>query len=395
MVRRRTIAKIAACYITLHLVTVLSARFVRKLTLGHTSRHQGRTAPLVIVTQSEGLNGFDVIRQALHGAFPKLEIFVHTSDDYQVEKHGQYDVIVEGPPTFQGADKMPCRFSKGPWIQFSGEAIANYDDKKWCKHDEVPILRFDTSMHSRSIMHDSQTLHVWAPYACSYIISSHEKYINRTVDFNSFQRRPYFLAWASSNCVGFRTALWRALRTVAKSRQVGEVHSMGMCEHDYDANQTGFWLNDRVYSNYKFVFVAENTIERGYVSEKLATVLASGAIPIYLGDSSGAEQIFAENSFIDVNALLAGVSNRTVPPTSKTWDTVAKEIFDIALNETAVLNLLLKDVLRRPHPTKHAHAYYSPPFPSSCLHSVDASTDVHHEVYSTLCETVGPCIKTI
>ena len=72
-------------------------------------------------------------------------------------------------------------------------------------------------------------------------------------------------------------------------------HSLGKCEHDHDIDSSSWWSNYEVYKDYKFVLVMENVIEPT-LTEKLATAIASGAIPIYYGDDAAASLIFEKAS---------------------------------------------------------------------------------------------------
>jgi hypothetical protein len=55
-----------------------------------------------------------------------------------------------------------------------------------------------------------------------------------------------------------------------------------------------------LFNQYKFVFVAENTIEDGYITEKIFNCFFSRTIPIYFG-SKKINYYFNENTFINTN----------------------------------------------------------------------------------------------
>jgi hypothetical protein len=42
---------------------------------------------------------------------------------------------------------------------------------------------------------------------------------------------------------------------------------------------------NEIYSNYRWVLALENVAEPGYLTEKLVNAQASGAVPVYYGDS--------------------------------------------------------------------------------------------------------------
>ena len=325
---------------------------------------------VVVVTQSGGEYGIDVVDFALREAFPDRKIQYFSSNEYKKDIHGTYDLIIESCPTFQGADDVPCRFSGAPWVQFSGEALVSYAGRTWCQHTEPPIVRFDTSMKNEKSVYGSP-LQIWVPYACVYVLNKRDKFLERTVDEQAFLARPYFLAWASSNCQEFRLKLWQAIRTAAMSRNLTGIHSVGTCAHDHDVVSTTFWSNDELYSRYKFVLVAENTLEIGYVTEKIATVLAAGAIPIYFGDSKAAKLIFNPESFIDVAELFDEHQVDMDSPQAELLNLVAEQIIQTALNKSRVQELLKRSMLLQPQydPTSHTYRHYPP----TCYETVPAA----------------------
>ena len=87
-----------------------------------------------------------------------------------------------------------------------------------------------------------------------------------------------------------------------------EVHSLGSCSHNHDFSQgmpfpPRNFYHEHFY-NYRFVIVMENTLEMGYVTEKLGGPLAAGAVPIYWGDSEAAAKVFNPASYIDSQTIL-------------------------------------------------------------------------------------------
>ena len=84
-----------------------------------------------------------------------------------------------------------------------------------------------------------------------------------------------------------------------------------------------------IYKKYRFVISFENTIEPGYVTEKLVTALAGGAIPVYYGDGDAARMIFPDDVFIDVRDIwqATGRGRDEETPNSTHW----REIFEFLL----------------------------------------------------------------
>ena len=55
-----------------------------------------------------------------------------------------------------------------------------------------------------------------------------------------------------------------------------------------------------LYKDYRWVLALENSAEPGYVTEKLVNAMASGAVPVYYGDSRAARKVFKKGTFVDV-----------------------------------------------------------------------------------------------
>ncbi|KAJ8566840.1 hypothetical protein ON010_g6283 [Phytophthora cinnamomi] len=87
------------------------------------------------------------------------------------------------------------------------------------------------------------------------------------------------------------------------------VDALGICagssrppDKAYKESRYSKWFNDEaviLYQRYKFVIAFENSAEPGYLTEKLANPLLAGSVPIYLGNSTTASQLFNPDSYID------------------------------------------------------------------------------------------------
>ena len=271
-----------------------------------------------------------------------------------------HTLVVESVPSFQASDEFPCKYSEEYWMQVVGEPGKNYDDDAWCPHAKKPILRMDTVIQDRK-----SPSCVWVPYACNYVIPNKSKLSNR--QFRDFHKRPHLLAWISSNCVHTRVDMWRALKREAHKRQVDGLHSLGKCEaYENLENDSGWWSNDAVYSKYKFVLTMENTVEPGYVSEKIATALAAGAIPVYYGDTRAARSIFNESSFIALTDLwdTLGISKEPEEFTRVEWDRTARALIDLMTDNVRVNSFFIRNSL-----AVHTHVLepYDELLPSTCI----------------------------
>lgn len=269
-------------------------------------------------------------------------------------------IVVESVPSFQALDDVPCRYKDEHWLQVVGEARKNYDNDAWCPHATSPMLRMDTVLPSKP-----STFTFWVPYVCNYIIPNKLKLRQRY--FHDFDKRPHLLAWISSNCIDTRVNMWRALKRTARKRNIRGLHSLGHCEKDTSLKRnTGWTSNDEIYRKYKFVLAMENTVEPGYVSEKIAIALAAGAIPIYHGDTLAARYIFNETSFVSLSAVWRHLEINSAPEelTTSEWDRTATALLDLMTDSTQIKELLIEDTLA-------VHSQVHPPYdallPSSCI----------------------------
>ncbi|ETK80854.1 hypothetical protein L915_13563 [Phytophthora nicotianae] len=180
-------------------------------------------------------------------------------------------------------------------MMISGEAI---DTKEL--DDRVPLLS------SVSIVPRLQ--HVYLPVVS---ISFAERLRNNPTELLSSASRPLidpserrFCAYLYARCDRpHREYMFDLLNAVEP------VDALGICagssrppDKSYKASRYAKWFNDEAvtsYKNYKFVVAFENSAEPGYVTEKLVNPLLAGSIPIYLGNSTTASQLFNPGSYID------------------------------------------------------------------------------------------------
>lgn len=80
----------------------------------------------------------------------------------------------------------------------------------------------------------------------------------------------------------------------------------------------------------------ENVAEPGYLTEKLVNAQASGAVPVYYGDSRAAIKVFKKESFVDAFTEWAnlGVTPQS-PPSNADWFALAQRI--VAIDRDATL----------------------------------------------------------
>ena len=124
------------------------------------------------------------------------------------------------------------------------------------------------------------------------------------------QQRQQFLAYASSHCVKVRERVYAALVDLAARHGLPGPHALGKCDGWRPGtrrhNHSGGYLRERVanvdtFRRYKFVLCMENADVPYYVTEKILTAFAAGAIPIYWGGGGVAHELFDARTFIHVD----------------------------------------------------------------------------------------------
>ena len=339
------------CYTSLCLVT--SSGFYRSTP----------TNKISVVFQSRGEYGRWALDKLLRRSFPGYEIVYVDPDKVDLE----HDLVLEGPPLFQS--EAPCRYRDKPWIQFSSEPRSHYKESEWCGHKHPPILRLDTSkqpFRDRASTHVLTTPLLWTPYVCQYAIDFRNFLKGRSLV--DFEHRPFNIAWLSSNCVERRVNMWRAVVRVAAQTGVEGVHSLGACEHSHEAprGREALYENKYIYESYRMVLVMENSIEEGYVTEKLAQALAAGTIPVYFGHHQSVRAIFNSSSFIDIEDVWRTVNGRSSEPsTDEEWDRVAAFVLQVAKNSSLSRDYLLKNVFSLHKPWLSRKLLQ--PFPPECI----------------------------
>ena len=88
------------------------------------------------------------------------------------------------------------------------------------------------------------------------------------------------------------------------------IHAKLVFDYNGDKNHSNFLNKDsnksteeliKKYSEFKFILAAENTIEYGYMTEKIINALAAGCIPIYIGSSKYIKKVINPKRIIVAN----------------------------------------------------------------------------------------------
>jgi len=328
---------------------------------GSTTLHtclQEKTRAKVLFVRG-GQFGEVPLRRLLKSIFPKASLILSSewgSDDV-------IDLIVEGPPQFSPLSE--CGPKQIPWAQYVGEPGKSYNNSEWCVHEHSPIFRIDTSLHHQASV-PKETSFIWSPYA-SVIAEGYLKEVFAPLrDPEERTSRQYFLAWIASNCNSkTRTFAVKEMLKEAERINIDGFHSLGACMPNTNmtipSRENGWLSVVDIYKNYRFVLAFENSIEPGYVSEKLVTALTAGAIPVYYGDGDAARDIFPHHFFIDVEEDIWRNNNRRqvgIDPTAEDWHDVLRFLVHLDGKTTEEVASLFSRV-------KSPRRFYSPPFPTN------------------------------
>ena len=247
------------------------------------------------------------------------------------------DLVVEGPNIF----KTRCLWADKPWVQTTAEPTMFFNTWDWCEHAQAAMLRLDTGLghyKNEQVYDEKVTTFVWSPYAMTHtwFLAGHLHGRTARNERQPVMSRPYMLGWVSSNCQDHRDKLFQAmLRGEAARGGVDTVHALGGCQHNKNWSDTETapprdlkpW---ELYANYRWVLAMENSAEPGYLTEKLVYAMASGAIPIYYGDSRAAKKVFKKETYVDVFSVWRQYNHVTEePPSDADWDVIVNHVYDI------------------------------------------------------------------
>jgi hypothetical protein len=252
------------------------------------------------------------------------------------------DFVVEGPNIF----KSVCYWENVPWAQSTAEPVMFFNAWDWCPHDRPATMRLDTGLgqfgQSPLVYDATKTTYVWSPYALirgtfdadPWLLNRVEAYRKEN---NPAPERSLFLGFVSGNCQEHRSNAFAAFARAARKNPAlrGTAHALGGCNHNHDWSATEktppkSTKQREVYARYRWVMAFENAAEPGYVTEKLAEALASGAVPIYYGDSRAARKVFRREAYVDVFETWGELGIVPAnPPSREDWDAIAKRVVAI------------------------------------------------------------------
>lgn len=275
------------------------------------------------------------------------------------------DFVLEGPDIF----KTVCFWENLPWVQTTAEPTMFFNTWNWCAHDDPAFLRLDTGLgHYKqpSVYDPNATTFVWSPYAMTQVFFNADPWLTHRE--HAFEKtktgraRPYFVGWVSANCQEHRSRFFDALVAVAaKNPELdGTVHGLGPCNHNRDWSSSEQYpprglRGNEIYEDYRWVLALENVAEPGYLTEKLVNAQASGAVPIYYGDSRAARKVFKKDSFVDAFAewRAMGVTPQS-PPSDEDWRKLAERVVEIDRDEALYNTYAAHDSVVQDYPEGEA-----------------------------------------
>jgi hypothetical protein len=378
--------------------------------LGEGEEAPARRRHVVVGFQSRGFYNYKATIRLLRQAFPEHDLLLvgqagdaaSLVDNDRVKRgHAGWpgdpgfppyvDIVVEGPNVHRHVDgDRACGFvagrNTGAWIQSIAEPAHVYDDTLWCPHDAPPAVRLDTSLAKfvERAYKERSTSYLWAPYSQMHLVGnpafSDRRFSggggetenenadavasvgqerepaesNGGAEYGDVFKRPFLAAYMSSDCKGHRDVFFAHLQRrayVAQNKRQGvhEVHALGACSHTHPSPPMSEYSPFR---DYRFVETFESAEEIGYVTEKLGSALASGAVPVYWGDPGAAAMVFDARAFIDAKKFwsengMVAAANAVGAATDGDWESLAQHVIDVDKNEEHFRSFLLADVRAR------------------------------------------------
>lgn len=140
----------------------------------------------------------------------------------------------------------------------------------------------------------------------SYLVSESESYhvlnkmININNDYNSYINRKFCISFISNYSEYYADPLRRQYINLIDTYKTVDKGGNNQYNNIYNNNDT--YIEDKIKfcNNYKFNLAFENSIIKGYNTEKIVDAFLSYNVPIYFGDESIFD-LFDEKSFIYVN----------------------------------------------------------------------------------------------
>jgi len=183
-----------------------------------------------------------------------------------------------------------------------------WEEPVWNNKKKFYIYWSGESYPINNIKYNSKSLYIysffkdniyWVPY-CSIIFNYKES--QKIYPFNIDRK---LCGYCNSNPVKFREDF---IDLLADKDTTNGVYALGKCigtskKITKKKLDGGYSTQEmyKEYSNYAFIICMENSIENGYITEKILNGYKAGSIPIYWGDSKIAKKLFNPKSFICVN----------------------------------------------------------------------------------------------
>lgn len=174
-------------------------------------------------------------------------------------------------------------------ILISGEANTRYPIKNPHKYDYI-ISTTNSKIFNANF--------IWYPFAFWYTTNTIKSVLDYRIKYRNTPKKR-FTACVISNGSGY--ARNKIIDELCKYK---ELSFGGKYRKNCDIIGSNYQSDDilEFYASSKFVFVGENCIESGYITEKIMTAFSSGSIPIYVGPPEVID-LFNPLSFIYIKSI--------------------------------------------------------------------------------------------
>jgi hypothetical protein len=258
-----------------------------------------------------------------------------------------HDWYKPGWTSIDGVGTNPFFDYTCPYICWSGEPLR-------CPikdNDNLPICELNTCKknenNTKDVPPNSEKLHKntiwwgerryyydmvtdihWIPFILCLDADLSDPIVRKTTNLDKL----YDFVYIGSNDKHFlREKLFSILRATHRDKTM--VRAYGICQNTENGKKhpkdTGNWNdNYKIYQDFKFTFAIENSLNPGYITEKIYLAFQANSVPIYYGPKEILE-LFNEKTFYYVNTRLSDEFNPTLPEI----ENIAKELNSLAEND--------------------------------------------------------------
>ena len=327
-----------------------------------TARARGPTSPPGpsnnnFILQGEGL-GLIWIKPVhmfiLENAFNDKKIIYDTN-----KSHGKPDLVIRSTHEWYKNSmndlKNPPPDPQDPFFEYSCPYLCWSGEPLRCKikPDRLPIYELNTYVKNaetsldvgpyndkiikdtiwwgpQRYKYNNKIPIAWIPYILLIPADLTDPTVRKkTVELDD---KPYEFVYIASNCSQqIREKLFQKLKAYddTDTDLDRKVRAYGKCQKTekspHPKNPTDWRDNYQIYNDFKFVFAIENSLNPGYITEKIYLAFQGNAVPIYYGPPE-IKNFFNEKAFYYMNDKMKDPQK----PTDAELDAIAKELEDLS-----------------------------------------------------------------